>query len=45
MGGGNKDEINNLMALCRKCHIEYGDKKQHKAMLSVTHKVKMNERK
>jgi len=31
--------------LCRSCHIEYGDKKQHKEMLKVVHKVKMNERK
>jgi len=44
MGGGNKDTIENLMGLCRSCHIEYGDKKQHKEMLKVVHKVKMNER-
>jgi 5-methylcytosine-specific restriction endonuclease McrA len=44
MGGGNKDTIENLMGLCRNCHIEYGDKKQHKEMLKVVHKVKMNER-
>ena len=28
MGGdpnGNKDNINNLMGLCRKCHVENGD--------------------
>ena len=45
MGGGNKDTIENLMGLCRSCHIEYGDKKQFKSMLKVVHKVKMNERK
>jgi 5-methylcytosine-specific restriction endonuclease McrA len=45
MGGGNKDTIENLMGLCRNCHIEYGDKKQHKEMLKVVHKVKMTERK
>jgi predicted restriction endonuclease len=47
MGGnpkGDKDEIENLMAVCRSCHEEYGDKKQHKHMLKVVHKVKMNER-
>jgi 5-methylcytosine-specific restriction endonuclease McrA len=28
MGGSKKkDDISNLMALCRSCHIEYGDKK------------------
>lgn len=43
--GGSKhaDNIENLMALCRKCHIDFGDKKQHKEMLKVVHKVKMNE--
>ena len=37
--GGSKiaDTIENLMALCRKCHTEYGDKKQHKEMLTATH--------
>jgi 5-methylcytosine-specific restriction endonuclease McrA len=45
MGGGNKDTIENLMGLCRSCHIEYGDKKQYKAMLKVVHKIKMTERK
>jgi len=45
MGGGNKDTIENLMGLCRSCHIQYGDKKQHKEMLKVVHKVKMTERK
>ena len=30
MGGSKKkDTIDNLMALCRACHIEFGDKKQH----------------
>lgn len=43
--GGSKhaDTIENLMALCRQCHIGFGDKKQHKEMLKVVHKVKMNE--
>ena len=30
MGGSkNKDEISNLIGLCREHHIEYGDKKQY----------------
>lgn len=33
MGGTNKDNINNLMALCRECHIYYGDKKEFKDYL------------
>ena len=40
MGGnptGNKDVIENLMAVCRYCHIEYGDKIQHKDYLKQVH--------
>lgn len=38
MGGSkSKDEIDNLMGVCRSCHIEYGDKKQHKDFLKETH--------
>jgi len=33
----NKDEIKNLMGLCRSCHIEYGDKKQHIEFLKMKH--------
>jgi len=37
--GGNKnaDVIENLQALCRECHIKYGDKKQHREMLKEIH--------
>jgi len=37
--GGSKfaDTIENLQALCRSCHIEYGDKKQHKEYLKGIH--------
>jgi hypothetical protein len=37
--GGNKeaDVIENLMGLCRNCHIEYGDKKQYKEFLKDIH--------
>jgi uncharacterized protein with PIN domain len=41
MGGTSKDSIENIMALCRKCHIEYGDKKQHKEMLIKFHSKKL----
>ena len=38
MGGTKaKDDILNLMALCRECHVKYGDKKQYKSFLkSIT---------
>ena len=43
MGGSKKaDNIENLMALCRNCHIEYGDKKQHIDFLTQIHKDKCN---
>jgi 5-methylcytosine-specific restriction endonuclease McrA len=42
--GGSKqaDIIENLMALCRKCHVEYGDKTQHKEMLKEIHYLRLN---
>lgn len=43
MGGTKtKDTIENLMALCRKHHIEFGDKKQHMDFLIITHQIKMH---
>jgi 5-methylcytosine-specific restriction endonuclease McrA len=46
MGGSKeKDFIENLMALCRSCHNRYGDIKEEKAMLRITHLVKLNQRK
>ena len=34
MGGSkSKDNIENLIPLCRKCHDTYGDKKQYKELL------------
>lgn len=45
MGGnpkGDKDVIENLQALCRDCHIRYGDKKQHKEFLKEIHQNKLN---
>lgn len=40
MGGdpqGKKDVVENLMALCRGHHVEYGDKQQHKDYLREVH--------
>ena len=38
MGSARKnDEISNLMALCRKCHIDYGDRKQFLDFLKEKH--------
>ena len=45
MGGSKtKDVIENLQALCRSCHIKYGDKKQYKDLMKTVHLIKMNER-
>ena len=39
MGGSKyKDVIENLMAMCRREHLEYGDKKQYIEMLKEKHK-------
>ena len=37
--GGSKlaDTIENLMALCRNCHVAYGDIKEFKERLQATH--------
>lgn len=43
MGGSKEaDTIENLMALCRKCHVEFGDKKQYKELLVATHALRMS---
>lgn len=43
MGGSKeRDVIENLQALCRKCHLDYGDKKQWMDFLIETHKTKID---
>lgn len=44
MGGNpnrDKDSIVNLMALCRSCHIEYGDVPEKKDYLKQIHNLKL----
>ena len=42
MGGSRKtDTIDNLMALCRTCHIDLGDKKQYKEKLIQIHQKRL----
>lgn len=44
MGGSkDKDVIENLQALCRSCHMEYGDKKQWMEFLKEKHESKIND--
>lgn len=38
-GRGGKDEPENLMALCRKDHIKYGDKEQYIEFLTEKHNL------
>lgn len=43
MGGSKeKDKIENLMALCRECHLKYGDIKHHKEYLQELHNQYIN---
>lgn len=43
MGGTRiKDEIQNIMALCREHHLQYGDKKQYIDFLKERHNLKLN---
>ena len=41
-GSKTKDTIENLMAVCRPCHIFYGDKKQYKEYLKDKHNKVLN---
>ena len=36
-GSDEADRVENLQAICRSCHWELGDKKQHKANLYILH--------
>jgi 5-methylcytosine-specific restriction endonuclease McrA len=40
-GSKAKDNIENLMALCRECHVYFGDKKEHKENLIKAHAIKI----
>lgn len=40
-GNPNADKIENLMAVCRSCHIEYGDKKEYLKWLQQIHNTKI----
>jgi len=43
MGGSKeKDMIENLMALCRECHIRYGDKKDFIEYLKFIHEANIS---
>jgi hypothetical protein len=43
MGGSKeKDNIENLMAVCRSCHIKYGDKKNYIDFLKEKHCIKIS---
>jgi 5-methylcytosine-specific restriction endonuclease McrA len=38
MGGSKlKDNVENIMAVCRQCHVNFGDKKEHIEFLKETH--------
>jgi hypothetical protein len=38
-----ENDITNLMALCRKCHAEKGDKKQFREYLQNIHNQKLKQ--
>jgi len=40
-----ENEVSNLMAMCRECHIAFADRKQFKQQLIDRHKEVMNENK
>lgn len=40
-GSRNKDVIENLMAVCRACHVSYGDLKEYKEPLKKIHRLNM----
>lgn len=45
MGGSRlKDDIENLMAVCRTCHIKYGDKKEYLNYLKQRHQMYLTDK-
>ena len=44
--GGSKaaDTIENLQAVCRRCHITYGDKAHYKELLKDIHNARIKQR-
>jgi 5-methylcytosine-specific restriction endonuclease McrA len=45
MGGAkDKDTIENIMALCRSCHVKYEGNKSDKEYLKQIHLIKIHER-
>lgn len=40
---GEKDTIENLMALCRRCHEKYGDRKEFKKWLLKMHNKRLEQ--
>ena len=40
-GSKNKDVIENLMAVCRKCHLDHGERKESLQMLKNIHKRRL----
>jgi len=38
------NDITNIMAVCRECHVKFGDQKQHREMLINKHQKKISER-
>ena len=45
MGGSEEaDHIDNLMAVCRGCHVMFGDKKDFMQTCKELHKRKMNDK-
>lgn len=42
MGGSNtKNNIENIMALCRECHLKFGDRKEYTEFLTEKHNEKL----
>ena len=43
--GGSKEAntLENLMALCRECHVKFGDRKEYKSFLKNRHELRMEE--